>query len=64
MKVSEIRKIRAELDRKSEKLRLKQARLRGEYQALQSICRHPGLRLGTDIGGGPDGRCVHCGKSW
>lgn len=64
MDVKEIRKRRKDLDREREELSLKQTRLRAEYQFIQGLCRHPGLRLGTDYGGGPDGRCEICGKCW
>jgi transposase-like protein len=37
------------------------------YAAIDSLrkrCPHKNAYHGTDIGGGPDGRCYDCGYSW
>ena len=38
--------------------------LRAAKEAIQRICKHPGMYRGTDIGGGPDGYCSICEYSY
>lgn len=55
---------RAELDKRRAELQMEKIRLNAEYTHVQGRCTHPGLKLGTDRGGGLDGECEICGRCW
>ncbi len=62
--IAEIRRTKTELDARAKTLKREQIKLRGEYDAIQAACSHPGLKLGRDYSGDADGRCEICGKCW
>lgn len=62
--IDEVKTKRAELDKRRAELQREKIRLNAEYAAIYTICTHPGLKLGKDEGGEPDGECEICGDCW